>query len=142
MTREDYPGIVAELFVDGNDLPLVREGDRVRLQFEGWAAIQFVAYPKAAAGTFGGVVYLVDPTANEKGDFRILVRPDAEDEPWPAQDRLRQGVRAQGWVILPKPVTMGWEIWRQLNGFPPYREEQKKKAEAGAIGPVPQRKRK
>ena len=31
---------------------------------------------------------------------------------------LRQGVRANGWVLL-KQVPLGYEIWRQLNGFPP-----------------------
>lgn len=142
LTREDYPGIVAELFIDGNDLPLVKEGDRVRLQFEGWAAVQFVSFPEAAEGTFGGRVYLVDPTANDKGDFRILVEPDPDDKPWPAQDLLRQGVRAQGWVLMPERVTMGWEVWRQLNGFPPYRPPEGKKAEVGTIGPVPRRKSK
>ena len=49
--RERVTGIVAELTIDGNDLPLVRVGDRVLLQFEGWAAVQFAAYPEAAAGT-------------------------------------------------------------------------------------------
>ncbi len=142
LTRQDYPGIVAELFIDGNDLPLVRAGDRVRLQFEGWAAVQFVSFPDAAEGTFGGLVYLVDPTANDKGDFRILVEPDPADKPWPAQDLLRQGVRAQGWVLMPERVTIGWEVWRQLNGFPPYRPPQGKKDEAGTIGPVPRRKSK
>ena len=141
LTRRDDPGIVAELFIDGNDLPLVREGDRVRLQFEGWAAVQFVAFPQAAEGTFGGLVHLVDPTSNDKGEFRLLVRPDPNDRPWPAQDLLRQGVRAQGWVLLEQPVPLWWELWRQLNGFPPIRSIEKKD-ETGALGPVPPRKKK
>lgn len=142
LTHTDRPGIVAELFIDGNDLPLVEVGDRVRLQFEGWAAVQFVSFPQAAEGTFGGLVYLVDPTANDKGDFRILVEPDPADRAWPNQDLLRQGVRAQGWVLMPQQVTMGWEVWRQLNGFPPYRPPAGKKDESGTIGPVPKRKSK
>ncbi|MCU0705778.1 MAG: HlyD family secretion protein [Fimbriiglobus sp.] len=144
LTREDYPGIVAELFIDGNDLPLVEKGDKAILQFEGWAAIQFVSFPQAAEGTFEGRVYLVDPTANDKGDFRVLVEPDPSPDarPWPNQDLLRQGVRAQGWVLMPQRVTMGWEVWRQLNGFPPFRPPQGKKDEAGTIGPVPRRKSK
>ncbi len=140
LTRTDRPGIVAELFIDGNDLPLVQVGDKARLQFEGWAAIQFVSFPKAAEGTFGGRVYLVDPTSNDKGDFRVLVEPDPADRPWPDQELLRQGVRAQGWVLMPQPVTMGWEVWRQLNGFPPYRPPDGKKDDSGTIGPVPKRK--
>ena len=52
-----------------------------------------------------------------KGRFRILVKP-TDEEPWPAERFLRQGVRANGWVMLDR-VTLGYEIWRQLNGFPP-----------------------
>lgn len=123
LTGGTYPGIVAELHIDGNDLPLVRPGDKVRLQFEGWPAAQFVGWPSVAVGTFGGRVYLVDAISDDKGGFRILVEPDPDDEPWPDQQFLRQGVRAQGWVMLER-VTIGWELWRQLNGFPPVREEQ------------------
>jgi membrane fusion protein, adhesin transport system len=141
LTAEEYPGIVAELFIDGNDLTLVSEGDKVRLQFEGWAAVQFVSFPQAAEGTFGGRVFLVDPTSNDKGDFRILIKPDPNDKPWPKEDLLRQGVRAQGWVLMPRDVPLWKEIWRQLNGFPPAREIEKKE-ETGALGPVPARKRK
>jgi multidrug efflux pump subunit AcrA (membrane-fusion protein) len=136
----EYPGIVVEIGIDGNDLPLVREGDPVRLQFEGWPAVQFVGWPSVAVGTFAGRVYLVDPTANETGKFRILVEPDPNERPWPDQDYLRQGVRAQGWVLL-EEVTAGWEIWRQINGFPPVRDE-KDKPTGGPLGPVPQRKSK
>jgi membrane fusion protein, adhesin transport system len=141
LTAGDYPGIVAELFIDGNDLPLVKVGDRVRLQFEGWAAVQFVSFPQAAEGTFGGLIYLVDPTSNDKGDFRILVEQDPDDKPWPKEDLLRQGVRAQGWVLMPKDVPLWQEFWRQLNGFPPAREIDKDK-DTGTLGPVPARKRK
>lgn len=127
LTGGSYPGIVAELQIDGNDLPLVRPGDKVRLQFEGWPAAQFAGWPSVAVGTFGGRVYLVDPTADDKGRFRILVEPDPDDQSWPDQQFLRQGVRAQGWVLL-EQVTVGWELWRQLNGFPPVREMQEPKS--------------
>ena len=134
LTLDSRPGIVAELLIDGNDLPLIIKGDMVRLQFEGWPAIQFVAYPDAAAGTFGGRVFLVDPTANDSGQFRILVEPDPNDRPWPNEELLRQGVRAHGWVIL-QQVTLGWELWRVLNGFPPIRTTEALK-KPSAFGPV------
>ena len=134
LTAPDYPGIVAELQIDGNDFPLVRVGDRVRLQFEGWPAAQFVGWPSVAVGTFGGRVYLVDPTADDKGQFRVLVEPDPDDAPWPDQRYMRQYVRTQGWILLNR-VTIGWELWRQLNGFPPFRETQEKKA-GQILGPV------
>ena len=39
------------LYVDGNDAALVKPGSPVRLQFEGWPAIQWVGWPSAAVGT-------------------------------------------------------------------------------------------
>lgn len=134
LTSGDYPGIVAELFIDGNDLPLVEKGDRVLLQFEGWAAVQFASYPAAAAGTFEGRVFLVDPTADERGRFRILVEPMPGSPAWPNEDYLRQGVRAQGWAII-REVSLGYEMWRLLNGFPPIREV-KTKSSRQILGPV------
>jgi hypothetical protein len=134
LTERKHPGIVAELLMDGNDLPLLRKGDKVRLQFEGWPAVQFVGWPSVAVGTFGGLVYLVDPTANEKGQFRILVEPDPAQPSWPGEDYLRQGVRTQGWVLLNR-VSLGWELWRQLNGFPPTREQPEQKS-SQPLGPV------
>jgi multidrug resistance efflux pump len=106
-----------EVWVDGNDAPLVTEGSTVRLQFEGWPAVQFMGWPSVAVGTFGGVVSLIDPTDDGQGRFRMLVVP-AEDESWPSPMYLRQGVRAKAWVLLGE-VTIGFELWRQLNGFPP-----------------------
>ncbi|MFO0901623.1 MAG: HlyD family efflux transporter periplasmic adaptor subunit [Pirellulales bacterium] len=107
-----------ELWVDGNDIPLVSPGREVRLQFEGWPAVQFAAgWPSAAFGTFGGRVTAVDAADNGKGKFRILIQPKP-DEPWPSEQLLRQGARTNGWVMLSQ-VSLGYEIWRQLNGFPP-----------------------
>tara|TARA_B100001750_G_scaffold201009_2_gene175560 strand:- start:637 stop:2007 length:1371 start_codon:yes stop_codon:yes gene_type:complete len=117
------------LYVDGNDAALITEGRPVRLQFEGWPAVQFAGWPSVAVGTFGGRVAFVDPADDGAGDFRVVVIPDTEDEPWPSARFLRQGVRAKGWVLL-EEVSVGFEIWRQLNGFPPrYRE-----APPGAYG--------
>ena len=105
-----------ELLIDGNDLPLVTEGRKVRLQFEGWPAVQFSGWPQVAVGTFGGEVALVDSTDDGKGKFRVVVRP-APGQPWPETRFLRQGVRAQGFVILGR-VSLAYELWRQANGFP------------------------
>jgi multidrug efflux pump subunit AcrA (membrane-fusion protein) len=107
-----------QIWVDGNDAPLIGEGRKVRLQFEGWPAVQFVGWPSVAVGTFGGEVAFVDPAARADGLFRVVVVPDGDDEPWPEPRYLRQGVRARGWVLLNR-VSVAFEIWRQLNGFPP-----------------------
>ncbi|MFO0713941.1 MAG: HlyD family efflux transporter periplasmic adaptor subunit [Sandaracinus sp.] len=107
-----------ELWVDGNDSALVHEGRRVRLQFEGWPAVQFAGWPSVAVGTFGGRVAFLDATDDGRGNFRVVIVPDPEDDPWPEPRYLRQGVRANGWVLL-DTVSLGFELWRQLNGFPP-----------------------
>jgi multidrug efflux pump subunit AcrA (membrane-fusion protein) len=107
-----------ELWLSGEDMPLVAPGDMVRLQFNGWPAIQFVGWPSVAVGTFGGRVRLVDATDTKEGKFRILVVPDTKDDPWPSANYLRQGVQAKGWVLL-RQVPLGWELWRRFNGFPP-----------------------
>lgn len=125
---------VVELIVDGNDAPLINElwqktlrktGKKpripVRLQFEGYPAVQWVGWPSAAVGTFGGYVDFVDATDDGRGNFRILVRRDPVEEkenPWPRGYALRQGLRTNGWVLLNR-VKLGWELWRRMNGFPP-----------------------
>jgi adhesin transport system membrane fusion protein len=136
---------VAELWIDGNDMPLVRErevdadgnitqqGSPARLQFEGWPAIQFVGWPSVAVGTFGGEVIFVDAIDNGRGLFRVLVAP-APDQivqrngekrviEWPGEPIMRQGIQTQGWVLLER-VPLWFEVWRQLNGFPPARDRE------------------
>jgi multidrug efflux pump subunit AcrA (membrane-fusion protein) len=117
----DTDDLAVEMKVSGNDMPLIQEGAQVRLQFEGWPAVQFVGWPSVAVGTFGGKVNRVFPTDDGRGNFRVLVTPDNHfdrENGWPDDRYLRQGVRANGWVLL-KRVPLGQEIWRQLNGFPP-----------------------
>lgn len=106
-----------ELTVSGNDAPLLSVGRHVRLQFEGWPAVQFAGWPSVAVGTFGGVIGVIDPGAAEDGTVRVIVFPEEGTE-WPNATYLRQGVRVIGWVLL-DTVSLGWELWRQFNGFPP-----------------------
>ncbi len=113
----DAAEMAVELRLDGNDAPLVRRGDAVRIQFEGWPAVQVPGWPSVAVGTFGGRVALVDSTDDGKGKFRILVLP-AAGQAWPSGRYVRQGVRGKGWVLLGE-VRLGYEVWRRINGFPP-----------------------
>jgi hypothetical protein len=115
-----------ELWVNGNDMPLVNVGREVRLQFEGWPAIQFSGWPSVAVGTFAGEVVALDSTDDGKGKFRVLVRPKTLTD-WPSENYLRQGTRTNGWVLL-NEVALGYEIWRNLNGFPPSVSEEPKDA--------------
>ncbi|UTW55704.1 efflux RND transporter periplasmic adaptor subunit [Kordiimonas sp. SCSIO 12610] len=108
-----------ELFIDGRDIALARVGDKVRLQFEGWPVVQFSGWPSVAIGTFGGEVVAIDPSAQSNGLFRILVSEDKSDpHPWPDSAYVRFGSKARGWVTF-ETVPVGYEVWRQLNNFPP-----------------------
>ncbi|QDV78580.1 HlyD family secretion protein [Botrimarina mediterranea] len=107
-----------QVWVAGNDAPLINPGRHVRLQFEGWPAVQFSGWPSVAVGTFGGEVALVDPTDDGLGKFRVVIVPDPDDQPWPEYPYLRQGVRSYAWVLLDQ-VPLGYEVWRRMNGFPP-----------------------
>lgn len=113
----DTDDAAVELWVDGNDVNLIAPGRTVRLQFEGWPAIQFSGWPSAAVGTYGGKVAFVDATDDGQGKFRVVVVPE-KPEDWPSKQFLRQGTRANGWVLLNR-VSLGYELWRQFNGFPP-----------------------
>ncbi len=121
----DVDELAVELTVSGNDTSFIREGQEVRLQFEGFPAVQFVGWPSVAIGTFGGRVKTIDKFSEGAGKFRILIVPDPTQPEWPGEMFLRQGMRANGWVML-NQVTVGFEIWRQLNGFPPALEESDK----------------
>ncbi|MGE0713576.1 MAG: HlyD family secretion protein [Planctomycetota bacterium] len=126
--------MAVELWVDGNDMPLVSAGRKVRVQFEGWPAVQFAGWPSVAVGTFGGVVRLVDATDDGRGKFRVLVGPDPQDQAWPSRRFLRQGVQARGWVLL-EQVSLGFELWRQINGFPPVIADVEPGSSRGAAKP-------
>jgi multidrug efflux pump subunit AcrA (membrane-fusion protein) len=108
--------LAVEMFIDPVDLPLVQKGQTVRFMFDGWPAIVFSGWPNNSFGTFGGQVVAVDNFISPNGKYRILVGPDPNDKPWP--DGLRVGSGAIGMALL-KDVPIWYELWRQLNGFPP-----------------------
>jgi multidrug efflux pump subunit AcrA (membrane-fusion protein) len=107
-----------ELFLNGLDLPFIRIGQEVRLQFEGWPILQFSGLPELSTGTFRGVIKIIDPSDDGQGNFRVVVA-QAEDSPWPEPELLRQGVRARGWVQMNR-VPLWFEIWRLINDLPPF----------------------
>ena len=106
------------LMVNGRDAPLVSAGSEVRIEFEGWPAVQVNGWPNVAIGTFKGNVSFIDASDNGKGLFRVMVVPAKGSQEWPNTRFLRQGANANGWILLNR-VTIGYEIWRLLNGFPP-----------------------
>lgn len=124
----DTDSRAVELYIDGNDMPFVPVGAQVRLVFEGWPAVQFVGLPGTGQGTFEGELAFVDASAANKGQFRAVVVPKGEGT-WPDGARLRQGVRVKGFLLLGQ-VSLGYELWRQINGFPPVPDVEKGKKRA------------
>jgi multidrug resistance efflux pump len=108
--------MAVEMYVKAMDVPLLSKGRKVRIQFDGWPALQFSGWPSVSVGTFGGTVEVIDYVNSKPGEFRILAIPDKKQEGWPKQLRVGSGVK--GWVML-DDVPVWYEIWRQLNGFPP-----------------------
>lgn len=107
-----------ELMVSGLDAALILPGSRVRLEFDGWPALQVSGWPNVAIGTFAGKVAFVDASDDGTGRFRVMVVPDESVQKWPGERFLRQGSSSRGWILL-EEVSIGYEIWRVLNGFPP-----------------------
>ena len=108
--------LAVEMYVKPIDLPLLEKGQQVRLQFDGWPAIVFSGWPNTSYGTYGGEVFAIDNFISENGMFRVLVAPDPDDYQWPSA--LRVGTGANNLVLL-KNVPVWYELWRQINGFPP-----------------------
>lgn len=110
------PELAVALQVNARDVPLIRIGDEVRLEFAGWPALQFSGWPNASLGTFGGRVAVVDQVALPNGYYRVLVAPDSAQPAWPRELLMGSGVR--GWAML-REVRVWFEVWRTINGFPP-----------------------
>lgn len=108
--------VAVEMYVKAMDVPLISKGRKVRIEFDGFPALQFSGWPSVSVGSFGGTVEVIDFVNSKPGEFRILVIPDPMDDKWPKQ--IRNGSGIQGWVML-DDVPVWYEIWRQLNGFPP-----------------------
>jgi hypothetical protein len=120
--------MAVETFVEPIDLPLMHIGEKVRIEFDGWPAIIFSGWPNVSYGTYGGVVVAVETFISENGKYRVLLAPDPEDHEWPKDLRVGSGAKT---IALLEDVPIWFELWRQLNGFPPnYYQPETKMAEA------------
>ncbi len=117
-----------EMFVRPMDLPLLKAGQPVRLLFDGFPAIVFSGWPAASSGTFGGMILAVENNVSVNGKFRVLIKEDPEDKPWPPELRIGTGVQG---IALLNDVPVWYELWRNINGFPPdfYRNKEKAQTE-------------
>jgi len=113
----DKPDYAVELFIEPVDLPLIAKEQKVQFLFDGFPAIVFSGWPNTSYGTFTGKVIAVENAVSTNGKFRVLVTEDTgSTKKWPKQ--LKVGTGAQGFALL-KNVPVWYELWRNINGFPP-----------------------
>lgn len=108
--------LAVETYVRPIDLPLIHIDERVRVQFDGWPAIVFSGWESVSYGTYGAKVVAIENFISENGMYRILLAPDLDDHKWPDGIRVGSGAKT---IALLDDVPIWYEIWRQLNGFPP-----------------------
>ncbi len=115
--------LAVETYIKPLDVPLLHRGEKVRVQFDGWPAIVFSGWENLSYGTYGARVIAIENFISDNGKYRVLLAPDPDDNPWPGDIRVGSGATSLG---LLEDVPIWYEIWRNLNGFPPnyYKPEQ------------------
>ncbi|GAA4961590.1 HlyD family secretion protein [Algibacter aquimarinus] len=108
--------LAVETFVRPIDLPLLHLGEEVRVQFDGWPAIVFSGWPNVSYGTYGAKVVAIERFISNNGKYRVLLAPDETDHEWPEAIRAGSGART---IALLEDVPIWFELWRQINSFPP-----------------------
>ena len=111
--KVDY---AVEIYIKPVDLPLVKEGQRVMCIFDGFPAIVFSGWPNSSYGTFAGKVIAIENNISANGMFKALVIEDKNEKQWPP--KIKMGTGVQGIAIL-NDVPIWYELWRNINGFPP-----------------------
>ena len=127
--------LAVESFILPMDMPLLDLGQKVRIQFDGWPAIVFSGWPDSSYGTFGGVIVAINNDISKNGKYRVMIAPDPEESPWPSEVRVGGGANA---LTLLNDVKVGYELWRQLNGFPAdyYKNEKSKNKSVKTKAPL------
>ncbi|WP_299674408.1 HlyD family secretion protein [uncultured Tenacibaculum sp.] len=124
--------LAVEMYVRPIDLPLVHIGEDVRVQFDGWPAIVFSGWPNVSYGTYGAKVVAIENFISDNGMYRVLLAPNKDAEPWPTAIRVGSGAKT---IALLDNVPIWFELWRQLNSFPPnfYQPQDSKKVEKSKL---------
>jgi multidrug efflux pump subunit AcrA (membrane-fusion protein) len=111
--QKDY---AVEIFVSPMDLPLINVGQHVRFTFDGFPAIVFSGWPKHSYGAFAGTIMSYENAIGDNGKYRLIIKEDAAFKKWPQELRIGSGAQA---ILLLKDVPIWYELWRNVNGFPP-----------------------
>ncbi len=104
-----------EVSIDPIHAPLIHEGEKVRLIFDGWPAFVISGWSQMSTGLFEGKVLAINPALQEDGKLKVWIQP-LDEAQWPSQLRLGGGVKS---YFLLNDVPLGYELWRVLNAFPP-----------------------
>lgn len=107
--------IAVETYVEPMDLPLLHKGEQVRIWFDGWPTIVFSGWPNMSYGTFGGEIIAIENNISSNNKYRVLIAPN-KNQPWPKELKIGAGARTFALLDI---VPIWYELWRQLNGFPP-----------------------
>lgn len=125
--------LAVEMFIEPIDLPLIHIDEEVRVQFDGWPAIVFSGWPNVSYGTYSAKVVAIENFISDNGKYRVLIVPNNPKQPWPEAIRVGSGAKT---IALLENVPIWFELWRQVNSFPPnfyqpekskIKEEKKKK---------------
>lgn len=97
-------------------MPLINIGQEVRLVFDGFPAIIFSGWPENSYGTFSGKIISFESNINQSGKYSVFVTQDSTKKQWPKTLIQGGGVKS---IILLNDVPLWYELWRNINGFPP-----------------------
>jgi adhesin transport system membrane fusion protein len=108
--------LAIEMYVRPIDIPLIKKGGKVRINFDGWPSFIISGWPIISFGMYTGEIIAIDRYISENGLYRIMVAPVANEEKWPKNIKVGTGAES---IVLFNEVPTWYEFWRQLNGFPP-----------------------
>lgn len=108
--------LAVEMYIRPIDLPLIHINENVRVQFDGWPAIVFSGWPNVSYGTYGAKIVAIENFISDNGKYRVLLIPDSNDAKWPEAIRVGSGAKT---LALLDNVPIWFELWRQINSFPP-----------------------
>ncbi len=111
----DYQ-LAVEMYVEPMDIPLLQKKQSVQIQFDGWPAIIFSGWPGITYGTYTGEIVAIDNFISQNGKFRVLLAHQENTPNWPQQIKIGAGATT---ITLLNEVTIWYELWRKINGFPP-----------------------
>lgn len=108
--------LAVEMYIKPIDLPLIHKNEKVRVQFDGWPAIVFSGWPNMSSGTYEAKIIAIENFISNNGKYRVLIVPNNNEHPWPKAIRVGSGAKT---IALLENVPIWYELWRQINSFPP-----------------------